>query len=508
VLKKAIAFLFTNLLFFVVFSQELPLNYSNSLEDRVEMYTNDSIVNYSIKPIVPQFHNHLEPRIEKRIYRSLVARKLFFEHLLIIDTSDFYVTVDPLFMVEGGIDQEGISSDLLLQNTRGFQVNGSWKNKLTFSTSFYENQAKYPFYLDEYVKTYDVAPGQGRVKAFKTGAYDFAMASGRINYIPNKHLMLSLGQDKNFIGEGYRSFLLSDNAFNYPFVSAQTNFFNRKLNYLFMIAGLQDLVRVQGFALTENIFQRKTASIKYLEYSPHPKIKVGFYESTISVDALAKQRGGIRGEADYRFLNPVIGVNSALNGTSDSLYFSNQGFNISIRPLKNWLVYGQLALKDYNFSALAGQVGIGYYGIKGLFLRGEWNESSNGVFGNLNNSASQTHYNQYLAHPYGDHFQELLFMANYQFKRFNAEAAASQTNFYTLINKEYLINGAVVDNYKLLSLRGQLGFTVNHATNMQFNIGWMQRFYDIRETPDVFLRNTSYIYISFQTALTNRYRDF
>lgn len=507
-MKIAAAFLFSILLTSLTVAQELPLNYSNSLEDRVEMYTYDSIVNYSLKPVVPQFHNYSKPRAVQRKFRSLAARKLFFEHLITIDTADFYVTVDPLFLVEAGVDLDADNSEVLFQNTRGFQLRGNWKNKLTFTSSFYENQAEYPEYLDRYVKTLGVVPGQGRVKTFKDGGYDFAMASARVNYIPNQYLMLSLGQDKHFIGEGYRSFLISDNTFNYPFISAQTNFLNDRFNYLFMIAGMQDLVRVDGFALTENIFRRKTASIKFLEYSPNSKIKIGFYESTISVDALAKQKDGVRKNADYRFLNPIIGLNSLLNGSSDSLYDSNQGLNLTVMPLKNWILYGQLATKDFEFSALAGQMGVGYFGIKGLFLRAEWNESANGVFGDLNASSSQTHYNQHFGHPYGDHFQEILFMANYKKSRFLSEAAVSQTNFYSVNNKSYLIEDVGVNNYKLFSVRAQVGYTVNPATNMQFNMGWMQRFYDIRETPEVFLRNTSYLYISFQTALTNRYRDF
>lgn len=507
-MKITSAFLFSILLTSLTFAQELPMNYSNSLEDRVWMYASDSLVNYSVKPIVPQFHNYNKPKAVQRKYRSLVARKVFFEHLIVIDTADFYVTVDPLFLVEAGVDQDANNSKVLFQNTRGFQLNGNWKNKLTFTSSFYENQAEYPEYLDRYVKTFGVVPGQGRVKTFKDGGYDFAMASARVNYIPNSHLMVSLGQDKHFIGEGYRSFLISDNTFNYPFISAQTNFLNDRFNYLFMIAGMQDLVRVDGFALTENIFRRKTSSIKFLEYTPSAKFRIGLFESTISVDALGKQKEGVRKNADYRFINPIIGLNSLLNGGSDSLYYSNQGVNVSVRPLKNWMLYGQLAMKDFKFSALAGQLGVGYFGISGLFLRAEWNESANGVFGDLNSSSSQTHYNQYLAHPYGDHFQELLFLANYQKERFLSEAAVSQTNFYSIDNKSYLIEAAGVNNYKLLTLRAQVGYTVNPATNMQFNVGWMQRFYDIRETPEVFLRNTSYLYISFQTALTNRYRDF
>lgn len=499
-LLSALYFLF--LLTYSV-AQELPLsrNFTSTLMG--DLYQSDSLINYSVKPLVPNFHNFEYQKTPRRPYRSYVARKIFFEPFIIIDTSDFYVTIDPLFVLEGGRDLEAIENKTLIQNTRGFQVRGSWKDKLTFSASFYENQANYPFYLEQYIDEIGVVPGQGRIKNFKDGGYDFAMASARINYIPNSHFMISLGQDKNFIGEGYRSLLLSDNAFNYPFVSVHLNFFKRKLNYFSMIAGLQDLVRVDGFAQTENIFSRKTASIHYLEYNPLPSIRVGFFESSVLVDALAKQGDGPRNTANYMFLNPIIGINSLVSGENDSLIHNTQGVNISIRPIKSVMLYGQLICREFNLKSTATQVGAAYSGIKGLLWRLEWNQSENNVVGTLAESASQTHYNQFLAHPYGQRFSEVLTLANFKVGRFVSELGGS----YVVYNKDFNTFPYLINDEQVIG-RGEVGYIVNPATNMQVTLGVLERFGKIRGTPSDFSANTSYIYISFQTALINRYRDF
>ena len=488
-------------------AQELPLNRNYTSLLLGEIYHSDSLISYSVKPLTPQFHNFKFEEASKRPYRSYVARKLFFEPFVIIDTADFYVTIDPLFLVEGGVDSRSEDKDALIQNTRGFQVRGAWKDKLTFTSSFYENQATYPAYLSRFVNTYGVVPGQGRVKNFKDGGYDFSMASARINFIPSERLMISFGQDKNFIGEGYRSLLLSDNSFNYPFISAQLNFFDRKLNYMTMIAGFQDIVRVSGFAQTENIFQRKTASIHFLEYNPIPEIKLGFFESTVLVDALARQGDGPRDNPNYSFLNPIIGLNSLINGGNDSLVHSIQGVNLSIRPIKPMLFYGQLAFNEFNFNSSAIQIGAVFSGIKGLLWRGEWNHSGKNVTGPLAMSASQTHYNQFLAHPYGQRFSEVLMLANYKYERFVSEVGAS----YVLYDDKVGQNGSAftyLQTSEQVIGRAEVGFIVNPATNMQFSVGIFERMGKVRETPGDINSNTSYLYISFQTALINRYRDF
>ena len=122
-------------------------------------------------------------------------------------------------------------------------------------------------------------------------------------------------------------------------------------------------------------------------------------------------------------------------------------------------------------------------------------------------SASQTHYNQFLAHPYGQRFNEVLTLANYKYDRFVAEIGVR----YEIYDDKVGQNGSAftyLQNNEQLIGRAEVGFIVNPATNMQLSIGAFERMGKVRETPEDINSNTSYFYISFQTALINRYRDF
>lgn len=50
------------------------------------------------------------------------------------------------------------------------------------------------------------------------------MATGTISYALKKHFTFQTGHDRNFIGDGYRSLILSDNATPYPFLKIVTDF--------------------------------------------------------------------------------------------------------------------------------------------------------------------------------------------------------------------------------------------------------------------------------------------
>ncbi len=496
-------------------AQEIPLERKFGLEARKQIYQSDASFNYSLKPINPQFqqisdsanfyYNSKSIRSERE--RSWVSRKLFFEDFVNVQSGDFSFQLNPLFYLEYGLDSE--SNDSYYRNTRGFNLQGNWKNKLTFTSSFYENQAEFPAFFKNFIDSNSVVPGEGRVKVNKN-VYDFAMASARLSFIVNKNIMISAGQDKHFIGEGYRSILLSDNAFNYPFLSFNFNALKRKLHYSVIYSSLQNLTRIPGFKNNEDLFERKTAVYNYLEYIFNPKFRLGLFESTVSFDALAKKNFNSRKTPDYTFLSPIIFSRSAIYGKSDSLNQSNQGINVAYRPLKSLMLYGQLAVKDFNFKSVGYQFGLSYYGIEGLTIQLEKNQSTVGLYGNPNSRADFNHYNQYMALPMGNNSTEYVILLNYQYKRLLADfkyntikVKGSSNSIYNTLEKIDLVDFSI-------------GFLINPATNMHLKAGLIGRmpsssqFIAVGITPSNYFptQSTNYLYLSFQTALINRYRDF
>jgi hypothetical protein len=194
----------------------------NQYQAAVKPFVNG--VNYNKQ----QLDSSNNARYAYKTYKRAWLRKIKHESLLLVDSPDFKLSLDPLFYFEGGQDRK-FSDSTYYTNTRGVLIRGSVGQKFAFESTFLENQAVLPDYLSQFVRTWEVVPGQGRVKKFKTNGFDFANASGVMSYSPFKVLNIMAGSGKLFIGNGYRSLLLSDNAFNYPYL--KINFHTQKFAY-------------------------------------------------------------------------------------------------------------------------------------------------------------------------------------------------------------------------------------------------------------------------------------
>ncbi len=71
------------------------------------------------------------------------------------------------------------------------------------------------------------------------GGYDYPLAEGYLSYSPGKYFNIQFGHGKNFIGDGYRSLLMSDNASPYPYFKLNTTFW--KLKYTNTWMSLRDV---------------------------------------------------------------------------------------------------------------------------------------------------------------------------------------------------------------------------------------------------------------------------
>ena len=71
------------------------------------------------------------------------------------------------------------------------------------------------------------------------------MASAYLSVSPNERVNIQMGTGKHFVGEGHRSLLLSDVAFNSPFLRVNTNWFKGKLQYQNLYTLHQDLTRLE-----------------------------------------------------------------------------------------------------------------------------------------------------------------------------------------------------------------------------------------------------------------------
>ena len=99
-------------------------------------------------------------------------------------------------------------------------LSGKLDSKIYFNSCFTESQAIFPENIKKYFDEFGVIPGYGRIKPLsRSGEFDFGAAYGNIAVKACKFLDISLGYDKLFIGDGYRSLILSD--FSAPMMYAK-----------------------------------------------------------------------------------------------------------------------------------------------------------------------------------------------------------------------------------------------------------------------------------------------
>ncbi|PKP48524.1 MAG: hypothetical protein CVT95_04360 [Bacteroidetes bacterium HGW-Bacteroidetes-12] len=441
--------------------------------------------------------------------RSWVARKLFYENFIQIDTGKFYLTIDPLLNLELGedLDDNRPEKPTLFVNTRGIIAKGHIGEKFSFQTAVYENQANLPQYLVDYVNTNNVVPGQGRVKKFKDNGFDYNTAISYISYSPNKRLNFQLGNDKQFIGDGYRSLLLSDFAYNYPYYKAVVLFGKKnQFQYTKLNAGLSNLVRRTDISTPEALFTRKSMSVHYLNWIATKWLHLGVFESTIW------QTESQSGTKPYNFmqLNPILFLNT-LNAGFDGNDNSQLGINTKIKfPFKT-IIYGQLMYDGNEINTKYGyQAGIKYFGISGLTLQAEFNKVEPYTFSSELPLQNYSHFNEPLAHPLGANFTEIVGIVNYKYKRIFTQAKATvaqttSTGSNIFLNHYISTNGITpIIETDIINLQFHIGVLVNPKNNMSIMLGVNNR----KVTSNNVDFNTNYIYFAFRTSLRNLYTDF
>lgn len=457
---------------------------------------------------------------DKKFYSTWVGKKLRNEHLIDIEKDELKLMIDPLFNFQIGNEKDNANN--LYVNTRGFNLQGSYKNKFFFWTGLYENQAKYRSYIDAVIKVDSVAPGQGRTK-FNPKFNDFNSSFGGIGYVLNRHFNFTFAHDKNFIGDGYRSLLLSDNSFNYPALKLNMNFW--KFNYTVIYAVMQDLKTPDD----DNVgFRKKYATFHYLDVNigKRERLSLGFF------DAVVFMSDASRGY-EINYMNPIILIRPVENA-QDSPDNVLLGANIKWRIYPGYVLYGQLIVDELLLKEV--RSGNGWYGnkqgvqggfkmieplhIKNLFLQTEVNVVRPFTYGHRSTLQNYAHYNQPLAHPLGSNFVESISIISYRYKSIYASAkiqiaqTASDTANRNLGNDIYLSYEYNVTPYGNKLLQGtknnlsnielKLQYIINPKTNFRIEAGMSQRKFSNKTVST----ESTFVWFGLSTLLNNYYFDF
>ena len=482
-------------------------------------------------------HSGLKPLIESRAdltgvmgYRPdssrhyyPVTEKLFKEHLVQVKYEDFRVTADPVFQFELGQDfrdpSEFADTTRFYVNSRGALVRCDLGPRLSFQTTFYENQAIYPRYLYNYAQAQGVVPGQGRIKGFKNRAFDFAWSMGNISWSPRRWINVQFGHGKHFVGHGYRSMLLSDNAFNYPYLKISYLGPGDRLQYTTIHAKLQMVGtanRLPIDATSEPLFYWKRATFHHLSYRLG-RVELGLFETTIWHDIDAD---GVK-PFNPMELNPVIGINTVAVGFNDPAK-SLVGLDARMKMTDKFFVYGQFALDDPEHGRHAWQGGLRCFDLfqSDLSVQLEYNTATPYTYAHRPAQIGYTHYGQPLAHPQGAYFSEAVAIADWRISLRNKKRLiitakvnlievnqdpTDDINLGSDIFKplEVYTGDSTVYQRQITFLDLSASWLWNQMTNLRMTVGYRMR--DI--TPALDYLNSGYLYATFQTGLFNKYYD-
>jgi hypothetical protein len=324
-------------------------------------------------------------------------------------------------------------------NTRGLEFRAGIANKVWLYTNFYDTQARFSEYATHTIQKFGAIPGAGFFKTYNssilkyTDDYDYLTAQGYITASVADAVDFKFGHGRQFIGDGYRSLILSDNAPDYFYLRVNWRFW--RFNYQNLFAELTGQY-VNG--AIDRVLPKKWLAYHHLSYNILDNLSVGIFESVIF------DRGNT---FELQYLNPIIlyrAVEQQL-GSQDNVIL---GTNFKYNFLKHASVYGQVVFDEFLFKELFGgngwygnkyalQLGAKYYdmfGISHLDGQIEYNTARPYTYSHYDTTsvsyskATYSHFNQSLAHPLGANFKEFVARVRYQPLQpltFNAKLIAS-----------------------------------------------------------------------------------
>lgn len=447
-----------------------------------------------------------------KVYTTL-TNYLYRKHLVEFKHEDVWVAIDPLLHLAYWRDYADTTSyadtTRFFQNTRGIQVQGTIGQQFGFVTGFYENQGQWPEFMRRQAEATGVAPGMGRWKRYKFHGFDYSMSYAQMHYSLKKWLTIRAGQGKHFIGHGYRSLLLSDVAYNYPFVSADLITPNRHWQYTTRYFGLQTLERMPLGEVPEALFKRKAMTMHYLSWSPNSKIEIGFFEGIVW------NRFGSKGShmPSWGAYVPVIGLNTALLGWEQANNVIT-GMNARISPRSDLKCYGQFVIDAMSSSQMGWQAGIQWFdAVPRLDIQLEYNHSGSLLYSHDQGYESYSHFNQSLGAPTLPGSDEVLGIIEYRYRRWVGRAKYNRIISSTRIGAPWYDSEFAQQRDTQQQLIDQMDAAVGYRVNMKYNLEvlfhWMWREHQLEaQGTNLGVHKSQIFGISIRTNLHNLYNDF
>ena len=506
---------------------EYALHKANGTHTASKPYLYNEINQYiNLDSIKSQF---LKPEVE-----TWVGKKLWNEHLLKVQGEDYWFTADFLLDLQFGKDNSDVS--FTYNNSRVLQLNGGLGNQFSFTATIYESQGRFAGYVNEFIEnpslnfrpafSEGLVPGRGKAKRFKDDAFDYPVAEGYLSYTPSKFMQFQFGHGRNFIGDGYRSFMLSDVAAPSLFLKGTAEFWKIKYTNLWIWG--KDLT---PGAVVNNEHSKKYIAIHYLSFNVNERLTLGLFETAISTG-----QNGI----DADFFNPVIFYRSVEFNRGEDAGNAMVGLTAKYKATDQISLYSQLVIDEFSVGNLTNlgdwrnkfalQLGAKYFDafeVKDLFVQGEINYARPYTFAHRNPVLNFANNNQPLGHLWGANFWEFVGIARYKKDRWSGSAKlVIGKKGFDFVDETVSYGGDIFQSYNirlgdtgnslaqgneatLFNIDLQGNYLLNPTNNLSLFAGFSYRNFDINTNTNGFSSgNNVWIRAGIRADLFNWYFDF
>lgn len=359
----------------------------------------------------PEFlSGHNIRKSTKAVWRELYKYPSVFYNYREGETS---LSINPVFNFQSG--PAGQWGRTFIQNTRGAEIRGTLGAKIGFYSRVLENQWFAQDYMRHWGDSLGVVPGMGWWRPFDSTGFDFFSVKGYVNAnLIENHLNAAFGHDKMFIGNGYRSLVLSDFAKEFLFLRLNTQI--GPLHYQNIFGQLNNRIPSPGMLPGNTLLPKKYMAVHRASVLIKKRLELGLTEMVV-FDRDSLGDGGF--EAEY--LNPVIfyrAVESNLGSRDNALI----ALDAKLYVLGKYIVYGQFLIDEFRIREV--KAGNGWWANKFgwqlgakttfnfnnsvLFVQAESNTVKPYTYSHYRVSQNWTQYGQPLAHPLGANFTEIL----------------------------------------------------------------------------------------------------
>lgn len=517
----------------------LPIQHDYANQYERELHQKANNIHTSVKPlaskeiyaIVDSTNESL--RLESELGQSNFGNFAFNENLFKIEKEGDYNITGNLLL---GFNVGQASDTAYGMFIRGGRIDGSIGEKIYYSSDIHLGNSILPDYLTDQNDDTRTFNGNGALRIYIDDGerqQSTLNATGQVTYQANKYFQFQLGQGKNFIGDGYRSMLLSDYATFYPYFKVQTTFWNIQYTNLYTsMLDVQDWRRTGGRGLVP----RKYVMSHYLSWNVTPRLNIGLFETVIYGDS-ARTRG-----FDLHYLNPIIFYRPIEFEVGSDGGNALIGFNAKYKITDDIHAYGQFIFDEFSLSRnelgegcwcnkYGWQLGIKSFNtiISNLTFQTEINSASFYTYSHREVSQNYANSNLPLAHPLGANFIESVSFVRYQKDRWTGkfqlmyalqglDSSSTTTHFGANINRPFAdkdrdtyYGNELLQGIKTATTYADIsvGYIINPRSNFHVELGYRYRgFRPEVEVGNLKSTTDSFIYFGFKTNFVNWYYDY